>query len=283
MGQRLTNIKLYNIKEVPSFQRFNPYILRGYRAYLTVKQCLVSLIVLSNEFFNIWSHVAALVLWVYLSVNDHFVWIPKYQGVFGDHLAFGIFHLGCQACMLLSAMYHTFNAHKEEKVVCNYLSADIAGICVAILGCFIVGIYTAFYCHTNLLYSYMTSCCSVIGGSMVVMMQPSYNSEENSTYRSLHFILLVFMGIIPLLHWCSILTPSESTIVLPGILNFYLLLGVAFSFYITCFPERCFPGYFDFIGQSHNLWHVMIALALLYWRSFHIRMLEYRYEAKCQL
>jgi adiponectin receptor len=33
-----------------------------------------------------------------------------------------------------------------------------------------------------------------------------------------------------------------------------------FVFYISKVPERFYPGKFDFIGMSHNFWHVGVAL-----------------------
>jgi len=43
----------------------------------------------------------------------------------------------------------------------------------------------------------------------------------------------------------------------------YLISTIAFLFYITKFPERIVSV--NYIGTSHQLWHLLIFLALSYW------------------
>ena len=52
------------------------------------------------------------------------------------------------------------------------------------------------------------------------------------------------------------------------------ILGVVV--YISRIPERFYPGTFDFIGQSHNIWHLFVVAAALFHylgslEVFHIR------------
>lgn len=47
----------------------------------------------------------------------------------------------------------------------------------------------------------------------------------------------------------------------------YFLVGLAFFFYITRIPERFFNGKVDYLGHSHNLWHIIIVLALYHWHN----------------
>lgn len=48
--------------------------------------------------------------------------------------------------MLCSVGYHMFSCHRSEKTCRRWLALDYAGISVGILGCYVPGIFYAFYC-----------------------------------------------------------------------------------------------------------------------------------------
>jgi adiponectin receptor len=47
---------------------------------------------------------------------------------------------------------------------------------------------------------------------------------------------------------------------------YWILGGVAYIggclVYISRFPERKFPGIFDYMGSSHNIWHIMVFVGI---------------------
>lgn len=49
--------------------------------------------------------------------------------------------------MLCSVGYHLFSCHRSEKTCRRWLALDYAGISVGILGCYVPGIFYAFYCN----------------------------------------------------------------------------------------------------------------------------------------
>lgn len=49
--------------------------------------------------------------------------------------------------MLCSVGYHLFACHRSEKTSRRWLALDYAGISVGILGCYVPGIFYAFYCN----------------------------------------------------------------------------------------------------------------------------------------
>lgn len=55
--------------------------------------------------------------------------------------------LPSQVCMLCSVGYHLFSCHRSEKTCRRWLALDYAGISVGILGCYVPGIFYAFYCN----------------------------------------------------------------------------------------------------------------------------------------
>ena len=63
----------------------------------------------------------------------------------------------------------------------------------------------------------------------------------------------------------------------------YALISTAIGFlamiiYVSKVPERWYPGRFDLVGQSHNIWHVLGALSPLVWMWYVApACLEWRY------
>lgn len=64
---------------------------------------------------------------------------------------------------------------------------------------------------------------------------------------------------------CLSLSPVQ--VLVPRVIGMYFLVGLAFFFYITRIPERFFNGKVDYLGHSHNLWHIIIVLALYHWHN----------------
>lgn len=50
--------------------------------------------------------------------------------------------------MLCSVGYHLFCCHRSEKTSRRWLALDYAGISVGILGCYVPGVFYAFYCDS---------------------------------------------------------------------------------------------------------------------------------------
>jgi predicted membrane channel-forming protein YqfA (hemolysin III family) len=56
----------------------------------------------------------------------------------------------------------------------------------------------------------------------------------------------------------------------------YILAGVAFIIYMSKCPERCSPGQFDYVGCSHQWWHIIVVVAFYYWHDAGLHFLQYR-------
>lgn len=274
-------IKLYKFHEVPSFQQFNPYILTGYRAFLSSKKCLWSIFVWSNESLNIWSHLLIFIYSVYLLITDEFINLPRNNAAQTDYFVFFIWHIGNQLCMALSTFYHTFNGHRSEEYCMGWFSADLAGITAAILGTWVLGLYYGFYCFDTLRNIYMVWCTVMISASMAMMFNPKYISDQWRSIRILHLSSLCVFGFIPIFHWFYVSPAAEVDLFMPHIIKFYLIQATALTLYLSKFPECFMPGTFDFIGQSHTFWHLLISYSLLHWREFGLILVEYRSKDDC--
>jgi len=263
------------IDEAPHYQRSNPYIHTGYRAPQTWSQCARSILQFHNETLNIWTHLlgafafVALLLWYWeeASSGRDFVIILTVVVLY-------------QACMVLSAIFHTFNSHsREASEFC--LMLDLGGISCSITASYISGIYYAFWCHPGLQYFYMLTVLGFILTGLV--FRNTFNKDENLIPRLVFFTTFVIYGFVPTIHWCFMngFGSDETRLFLPRVLMMYLLAGLAFLFYIAKFPEVVLPGRFDILGSSHQWWHLFIFLCLAYWYTTGVALSQYRAAGSC--
>ncbi|RXN23494.1 progestin and adipoQ receptor family member 3-like isoform X2 [Labeo rohita] len=142
-------IRLYTYEQVPGFLRENPYITDGYRAYLTSRLCIKSLFILSNETVNIWSHLLGFFLFFTLGVYDLLAVLTRLGASREDYVIYSISLFCFQVCMLCSVGYHLFCCHRSEKTSRRWMALDYAGISIGIIGCYVPGVFYAFYCNNN--------------------------------------------------------------------------------------------------------------------------------------
>uniref|UniRef100_A0A8C3SHY8 Progestin and adipoQ receptor family member 3 n=1 Tax=Chelydra serpentina TaxID=8475 RepID=A0A8C3SHY8_CHESE len=150
-------IRLYTYEQIPVFLKDNPYITDGYRAYLPSRLCLKSLFILSNETVNIWSHLLGFFLFFTLGIYDMTSVLPSASASREDFVICSICLFCFQVCMLCSVGYHLFCCHRSEKTSRRWMALDYAGISIGILGCYVSGVFYAFYCN-NVSFTYITLC-----------------------------------------------------------------------------------------------------------------------------
>lgn len=158
--------QLLHYDDAPHYLQFNPYIRKGYRTMLPSKLCWESIFWWTNETvsdtrcliikafprlnfsilqINIWSHIFGLFLFIALAVND--IAFLKIHAHFVDKLIVGGLLVCFQICMCLSSFYHIFCCRSHNDYEC-FLTYDLFGIALSLLGIYISGIYYAFWCHS---------------------------------------------------------------------------------------------------------------------------------------
>ncbi|XP_053108043.1 progestin and adipoQ receptor family member 3 isoform X3 [Hemicordylus capensis] len=211
-------IRLYTYEQIPVFLKDNPYITDGYRAYLPSRLCLKSLFILSNETVNIWSHLLGFFLFFILGIYDMISVLPSASASREDFVICSICLFCFQVCMLCSVGYHLFCCHRSEKTSRRWMALDYAGISIGILGCYVSGVFYAFYCNNEFA---------------------------------------------------------------PRVIVMYLIALIAFLFYISKVPERYFPGQLNYLGSSHQLWHVLAVVMLYWWHQSTVYIMQYRHSKPC--
>lgn len=255
--------------ESPPFLQGNRFIKNGYRVDFTKMQCVKSLCMLSNETVNIWSHLIGVIwfLWAILDANTTV--LPSFKSTStSDHFVITIFGTGMVSCCLFSTLYHVFCCHSKQFYEFWY-KIDLLGITLVLFGSYITALYYAFYCFEKLktFYIFMSTgmlffniCNQVFGGK---------RTQSGVDLKSVFlFAGIMVFGVLPAGHWIYLSGGVQSEIVrsfAPRILIMYLLAGSAVVFYLTKFPECLYPGKFDYIGASHQIWHLLILFALIWW------------------
>eukprot|EP00615_Pteridomonas_danica_P005058 CAMPEP_0114333156 /NCGR_PEP_ID=MMETSP0101-20121206/3575_1 /TAXON_ID=38822 ORGANISM="Pteridomonas danica, Strain PT" /NCGR_SAMPLE_ID=MMETSP0101 /ASSEMBLY_ACC=CAM_ASM_000211 /LENGTH=242 /DNA_ID=CAMNT_0001464097 /DNA_START=746 /DNA_END=1474 /DNA_ORIENTATION=- len=79
------------------------------------------------------------------------------------------------------------------------------------------------------------------------------------------FVGFVVLGVIVAIHWAMLVATEARQAFLPKFFLMICCYGVGFGFYFLHIPERWFPGKFDYIFHSHQIWHVFVVLAVLVW------------------
>lgn len=277
-------IRLYTFEQIPLFLKENPYITDGYRAHLTSKLCLKSIFVLSNETVNIWTHLLGFLLFFLLGVNDMSTVLPASGANREDYVIYCIGLFCFQVCMLCSVGYHLFSCHRSEKTCHRWLALDYAGISVGILGCYIPGVFYAFYCITFWRQVYLVIVLALILAIFSAQIHPHYLSKEWQHLRTTIFCFVAGYGVIPAIHWVWLNGGFSSAVVqlfLPRVIVMYLIAGAAFLFYISKIPERCFPGQLNYLGASHQVWHVLVVFLLYWWHQTAVYIMNFRHNQPC--
>ncbi|XP_062499247.1 progestin and adipoQ receptor family member 3-like [Corticium candelabrum] len=282
-GTDSTCLRTYD--EIPSFLQGNPCIRSGYRVELRTKlSCLKSLFWLSNETVNVWSHLVAFLYFVVASIWVNCVVIPDTLSTWWDHFIF-TFYLTCfQISMLFSACFHLFNCCGSESYKW-WLRVDLVGVTLGLCGCYIPGVYYAFHCHEHIQMSYIGTVCLLVLLCSTAQLHPLFLSHRWHWKRLVLYSAVSLFGIIPFIHWITTVSFAVSILQLfyPKVLILYLLGSIGALFYATRFPEKFFPGHVDLFGASHQWWHILTALALVWWHLAAVELFLYRVTTSCPM
>ncbi|KAF1756535.1 hypothetical protein GCK72_012988 [Caenorhabditis remanei] len=272
----------------------NDYVINHYRPpAMTRKMCAKSLLRfhlphfsafhINNETINIWSHLLGFIYFTYQQYYTNYIVLPSVGSHKADHFVFTLSIFGMQMCMLLSASYHTFGCTSIEMRQ-KWLKMDIFGISAGLLGMYLNGIYTAFFCFQDHLTSYIYILLGIFAITAYVPTRQDFFERKivGSRVGLLHIIycIIITFGICPTVHWVFLHGGFDSDHVVkwfPNVIVLYSLIAAAFMFYVTMVPERLWPGKFDVVGCSHQWWHIFILGAMIYWQQSGNQLLtEYR-------
>ncbi|KAK8824902.1 hypothetical protein WA538_005568, partial [Blastocystis sp. DL] len=168
-------------------------------------------------------------------------------------------------CMGGSAIYHQY--YCTSFIVSNVLQTiDYCGICILISGSYVPVIYYTFYCYPKALWIHLGIVIFINVCNVCVMATPKFRQPKYRPIRARCFTIVACYAVFLLIH-IYILDGFNNPIFtvmfwyIVGMGSTYILGAV---FYGTRIPEKYFPGYFDYVFASHQLFHVCIVIAALF-------------------
>jgi len=192
-----------------------------------------------------------------------------------------VFLLSACVCLMTSALYHLFNCH-SRALNDALLLLDYVGISVLIAGSFFPPIYYGFFCTPTLLWFYLGAVSMISVSSAVVGVYSGLNPSVFWRWaRVLCYSANACFGMLPCghlgAHWMAGQQSWGPAIAyITAMLSIY---GVGTCIYTFQFPEKYFPGRFDYFLSSHQLWHILVfsaaflhyfcAIGHYEWRAHH--------------
>jgi adiponectin receptor len=256
---------LITYETLPEPWRVNPHITRGYRFSENKIDCIRSCFTtFSNETVNIWSHAIGLI--IILTIAFYFYPIsPAFAGATKlDIFIASCFFFAASKCLVCSCMWHTMNSISNQTLMERFACVDYTGISLLVAASIISTEYTAFYCEPISRWTYITL-TGVLGISgSILPWHPTFNRSDMAWARVGFYVTLATTGFFPILQltlqrgW-----PATAYFYAPLLKSVLVYLGGAIL-YAAKLPERWLPGAFDYVGGSHNIWHLAVLGGILF-------------------
>eukprot|EP00929_Paragymnodinium_shiwhaense_P093055 TRINITY_DN5310_c0_g1_i1.p1 TRINITY_DN5310_c0_g1~~TRINITY_DN5310_c0_g1_i1.p1 ORF type:complete len:332 (+),score=57.01 TRINITY_DN5310_c0_g1_i1:79-1074(+) len=256
-GIRRSRLRLGKSEDVSEIQR-RPYLCSGYRLERPALRHFWSS---HNELVNMWTHLLG--GFVAIKMTADWIWNHDsmltqeswYSARFAYFCAITMWNLTAVCAMFVSAIFHWKSCDCDERVLhWTNLDQNVCGL-VALLG-FFAGIPMGFHCYPMLQLAYMAQ--TVVVGITMAVLLIWVIPKENWMMISTVITLGALSSTVPAVHWLAISSMGRQVagLRLVGCIS----LGIAAcSVYFSYFPERWSrPGRFDLLGNSHQIWHVLI-------------------------
>ena len=262
--QRARTNGLITFEDLPRPWRVNPYIFKGYRFHDAKVDCVRSILVVSNETFNIWSHLLGLLFVMgiafYLYPSSHNFSLSTTSDIF----IAAIFFFAAAKCMICSTVWHTFNCVAEQSLMERFACVDYTGISLLVAASILTTEYTAFYCEPVSRWFYMLITAALGIGGIVVPWHPFFNRADMAWARVTFYVCLALTGFLPLGQLIHARGVAWAYYFYSPVTKSLLMYFGGAVLYACKVPERWFPGMFDYVGGSHNIWHMAVLSGIFF-------------------
>ncbi|RKP34780.1 hemolysin-III related-domain-containing protein, partial [Dimargaris cristalligena] len=116
---------------------------------------------------------------------------------------------------------------------------------------------------------------------VVLSSFPWFDFSEYRYIRVTVFSLMAASGLIPMVHLASDRGLALTVQFIAPIVKSLLCYGTGVYFYANKYPERLWPGLFDHIGNSHQLWHMAVIGGIYYHYNAALHFFNNRYAFGC--
>jgi adiponectin receptor len=255
---------LLRYDDLPMPWRINPHIRKGYRFSETKLACVRSAFRFSNELVNIWSHALGLVCVLAIALYFYPTSANFSLSSKADIFVAAVFFFAACQCLVCSIIWHTMNSVADVDLISMFACVDYTGISLLIAASIMTTEYTAFYCEPVSRWIYMATTALLGVGGVILPWHPRFNGAHMAWARVAFYVALSATGMLPILQLSITRSPEAA-------FQFYTPLAKSLSVYFvgalvyaSKVPERWRPGMFDYVGGSHNLWHIAVLGGILF-------------------
>ena len=149
-------------------------------------------------------------------------------------------------------------AHSQN---CPAMSSYIAGIVANIVCSFYPSVYYIFLCQATVRTIYLSAITALGFATLALSTLERFQHERWRSTRAACFLALGMCGIVPWGH-VTFAYPHTESVQVACVLD--LLMGASYvgaaAFFVLRVPEKWYPGKFDFVLHSHQIFHLLIVL-----------------------
>ncbi|KAF9730526.1 hypothetical protein PMIN01_11395 [Paraphaeosphaeria minitans] len=254
---------LIRYEDLPAPWQANEHILTGYRFYDGHWACIRSICGIHNESTNIWTHLLGFLVIVGLAFYFYPQHINFRASTTTDVAIAAIFFFAACKCLLCSCIMHTMNGISHQTLLERYACIDYTGISLLVGASIMTFEYTAFYCEPRARCAYMALTSALSLGGVYLPWNPTFNRNDLAWLRVTFFVVLALTSLLPFFHLFALHgLEYTATFYYPAVPSM-LIYFVGAVIYAARVPERWLPGKFDYLGASHNIWHVAVLCGIV--------------------
>jgi len=224
------------------------YIIGGYRhGEITWRQSCCSILSYHNETCNIWTHLVPGLFALYLLFKE----------VSAGNVVIAVYCLCMTAMFATSTLYHTFSC-MDQKTTKLFLKMDLTGILILMWGSNLPIVTYGFVTYG---FDSEPTIRRLYFGTGTIVVFIAWSALMRNPYSAHSAILLLFVcafSTVEILH--EIIMFSAPPLTMRIWLQVFGTYLVGACFYVSHMPERWAPGRFDYIGNSHQIWHLAVTL-----------------------
>jgi len=255
---------LIRYEDLPIPWRVNPHIVKGYRFSDSKIGCVRSVFGISNEMVNIWSHAIGLMIVLAIAFYFYPTSINFSLSTKTDVFIAAVFFFAACKCLVCSTLWHTMNSVADLTLMERFACVDYTGISLLIAASIMTTEYTAFYCEPVSRWIYLITTATLGIGGVILPWHPTFNRQDMAWARVAFYVSLGATGFVPILQLNMTRGGTWAWEFYAPIAKSIIVYLVGACVYASQVPERWFPGAFDYIGGSHNLWHFAVLGGILF-------------------
>ena len=124
--------------------------------------------------------------------------------------------------------------------------------------------YTAFYCEPWSRWTYLCTTFALGTLGTILPWHPTFNRADMAWARVAFYVSLAATGFVPVLQLTMERGWDEVMYFYAPIVKSVSVYFAGAIIYAAKMPERLRPGLFNYVGGSHNIWHLAVLGGILY-------------------